>query len=285
MKNLATPIIICFAIILFACAGQNKHSNNNDLKKSNLNGEVKSIKEISYTITEKYGDVQKEFMISNNVKTYNNRGNIIESCDYEMDGKPTFKYTYKYNENDKMVEYIFFLMDGTLGFKCNCKYDSEGNMIEFDVFNTDGSLRTKTSQKFDEQGNCIQELEFKTNDSLTTKKDYKYDEQSNLIVMIETRISDGMVDNTKYKYDKNSYCIEENKYNSDGKLVSKRTCIYDIKGNITERNDDYAVNPSFFRSKSNYTYSNYDDKGNWLKKIDIYNGKSKYITEREIEYF
>jgi hypothetical protein len=75
-----------------------------------------------------------------------------------------------------------------------------------------------------------------------------------------------------HKYDEKGNCIEENKYNSDGRLDSKYIYRYDEKGNQTEMNS-YNSDGSLDRK---YTYR-YDEKGNRTEM-------NRHNSEGNLEY-
>ena len=95
--------------------------------------------------------------------------------------------------------------------------------------------------------------------------------------------SDGRLNSkTTYKYDEKGNNIEENNHDSDGRLNSKTTYKYDEKGNnIEENNYD-----SDGRLGKNYTYKyEYDKNNNWTQRIEYKNTIPHRITERIIEYY
>ena len=64
----------------------------NDLKKLNLNGNVKSIREFSYKVFEKFGDIQKGEAGLSYYNIFSNKGNKIEDNRYNPDGSLDKKY-------------------------------------------------------------------------------------------------------------------------------------------------------------------------------------------------
>ena len=90
-----------------------------------------------------------------------------------------------------------------------------------------------------------------------------YDEKGNKIEENDYD-SDGRLDSkTTYKYDEKGNIIEENDYDSDGRLDSKYIYKYDEKGNKIEENR-YDSNG---RLSQKTTYK-YDEKGNTIEKND-----------------
>jgi len=84
------------------------------------------------------------------------------------------------------------------------------------------------------------------------------------------------------KYDDKGNKIEENNYKSDGSLGSKYTYKYDDKGNKIEENNYNSDGSLDYK----YTYKyNYNEKNNWIERLELKNDIPQYILEREIEYY
>ena len=82
-------------------------------------------------------------------------------------------------------------------------------------------------------------------------------------------------------YNEKGNKIEDNSYDSDGRLLGyKTTYKYDEKGNNIEKNN-YDSNG---RLDSKYTYE-YDKNNNWTQRIEYKNTIPHRITERIIEYY
>ena len=75
--------------------------------------------------------------------------------------------------------------------------------------------------------------------------------------------------------------IEENKYNTQGKLDLKFTWKRDDNSNVIEENI-YSADGKLDH-KTTFKYE-FDEKGNWIKKITFKNQIPKSIKEREFEY-
>ena len=75
--------------------------------------------------------------------------------------------------------------------------------------------------------------------------------------------------------------IEENKYNTQGKLDLKFTWKRDDNSNVIEENI-YSADGKLDH-KTTFKYE-FDEKGNWIKKITFKNQIPKSIEEREFEY-
>lgn len=218
--------IFVFSILLSACSFFNKE--NNDLDKMNLNGKIKSIRESSFQAIEKFGEVTKGIKAREDewefdyIRTYNHKGNIIESNEYNSDGSLNFKRTYEYDDKGNKIKSNEYKSDGSLGYKSISKYDNKGNLIEGNVCKLDGIQDYRWTLKYDDKGNLI-------------KKEY--------------------------------YGLHRPLKNNTGQWIAKRG-----PWKIT------------LKSSSTFKYE-FDNKGNWIKRIDFYNNIPEHIIEREIEYF
>ena len=108
-----------------------------------------------------------------------------------------------------------------------------------------------------------------------------YNEKGNKIEENYYNSNGRLYSKTTYKYDEKGNMIEDNFYDSDdGSLIYKNTYKYDEKGNIIEENH-YDSNG---RLDSKYTYE-YDKNNNWTQRIEYKNTIPHRITERIIEYY
>jgi len=102
---------------------------------------------------------------------------------------------------------------------------------------------------------------------------------------IERAISypDGSVESkSTSKYDKNAILIEKNEIPSCCISV-KYEYKYDEKRNLTEEISSKADGSK--GTKYAYVYSNFDQEGNWNKKITFENDQPTLITYRELDYY
>lgn len=93
-------------------------------------------------------------------------------------------------------------------------------------------------------------------------------------------IFDNFVSNSLYIFNDKGNRIEENRYNSDGELLTKATYKYDDKGNIVEMHEEIGSDHS-----NKFAEYEYDKQGNWTRLIYYENRIPKYWIEREFEYF
>ena len=257
-------MLIVLLIISSACSVNKENAdNNNDWRKDNLIGKVKSFTETSYKVKKAFGKIEKGqrerkdgFLSYNDFQNvYDKNGNIIELNFYE-EGR-IYKLNYRYNdEKEEKIGYDFYNADGSLYHKIVFKYDDKGNVIEEKVYDTNDSLNYKSLYKYDIYGNRIEENDYDASGTLNNKVVYKYDVTGNK--------------------------VEQNGYNADGDLVNKITFKYDDKGNIIDENG-YNADGSL-NYKWTYKYE-YDDQGNWIKRIEFKYNNAEYVVERKYEYY
>lgn len=195
MKTKVISILV-FIVLLSGCSTIKKEKN--DLKKMNLKGKVRSIREFYYKAVEKSGEILKgkiekyDFEHRDTYIIFNNKGNGIEENAYNADGSFAYKWTCKYDNKGNQIETNDYDSDGKFYKKWIIKYKYKWNKIETNVYNSDGSFSHKWILKYDYKGNQIEQNNYRSDGSLVRKWVSKYDDKGNQ--------------------------IEENAYNSDGSL-------------------------------------------------------------------
>jgi hypothetical protein len=201
-------ILLILGLFLLIQYSQVKAQTRNDLIKKNINGPVKSIKEMRYKAVDKFGEIQKGAILGCELIKYNNKGNVLEKRIYWT--------------------------DGSLIRICSYKRDSKGNKIGEDSYDTSGKLNEKSIYNIDFNGNIIEENVKTIGDSRYNYKfTYKYDIIGNQIERCEYNSDGNLKVKYVYKYDIKGYLIEILSYNSGGSFDSKDTFTYkfDKKGN------------------------------------------------------
>lgn len=199
MKTKTVISSLTLFLMIFFCSTM--LGQKNDLKKLNLNGNVKSIREFSSITIENFGDIQKDKAKLSYYNIYSNNGNKIEDNRYNSDGSLNKKFTYKYDSTGNRIEQNQFTSDDSLIRKITYKHDKQGNIIEDNSYTPDGNLDKKFTYKYNNKGNRIENSIFTSQGNLDKKFIYKYDDKGNV--------------------------IEENCYSSDGSLLSKDTYKYE----------------------------------------------------------
>jgi hypothetical protein len=160
MKTKTVIIFLTFYLMIFFCS--TIFGQKNDLRKLNLNGNIKSIREFSYKAIEKLGDIQKGKAGFFYYNFFSNKGNKIEDNSYISDGSLIKKFTYKYDDKGNRIENSRFTSDGNIEKKYTYKYEDMGNAIEENCYTSDGILLSKYTYKYeyDNQENWNKQIRF-----------------------------------------------------------------------------------------------------------------------------
>ncbi|NPV51885.1 MAG: hypothetical protein HPY60_11930 [Candidatus Methanofastidiosum sp.] len=191
--------------------------------------------------------------------TYNKDGGITKEVSKNSNGENRFIIELTYDNNHKMIEEKHWSILGN-----NDKWIIKNNEIE----NT--AIRYFTKGEGDFTSSSGTKYYFNKNDLIEKVEDdnyvwiYKYDDRNNLIFrfMDEKMQAINLDDNSKSNH------------------ISSIEMNYDSNSNIIRYIDKSRgkVNKDKF-----FTYE-YDNLGNWIKKIEYWKDEPIYIFEREIFY-
>ncbi len=190
---------------------------------------------------------------------HDKKGNIIEIDFYKSNGNAVEREiieVYKVDENGYRTEHDTYCGNkDTLHYKEYIKNNTNGLEIEVIKVNNRGIIISTVNKAYDEKGNQTDYKLFKR-DTLKTEIRHKYDDKGN---------------NTEW-------CTFNN-----GKLEVKWTNTYDKNGTLVESTGFKADSSS----SHNFTihFENFDKEGNWLKWVEMKDGKPIEIKERTIEYY
>ena len=115
-------VLIITSLIFSIATAQNQ---NTDWARMKVKGKVKTMREISYSVTDKPGDTKKQ------------------------NGKRTDSLIYNFSNNGNLTEERTYNQDGSLKEKTTYLYDKNGNKTEENLFNPDGSLKEKYTYKYE----------------------------------------------------------------------------------------------------------------------------------------
>ena len=249
--------ILYFIIPLFlmSCGGKEVY---NDLKQQNLQGEIKQVRMSSYSVIEKFNQVEKKARTSereNTLTIFNNKGNQVEKTFFSTTDKAMRNYVYR--------------------------YDTKGNRALVNEFKENGTLKTRYIYSYDPETNEVVIYSFIVHGAFVLK-DIRFYNDKQLLLEEEIYNKKGELEQKQINtYNDRDLCIETNIYNSDGELNLKYSYAYDDKGNMVERKK-YAKEG---KTLANHTYIyTLDEKDNWIQRIEYLNGKAIYLTDREITY-
>lgn len=273
MKRTLSIFIIVLVAISTISYGQKVKGY---LSEKKLKGSVKYIEEKTFYVLVGEGD-DVEYNLKNHYLTkVNQEGNI----EFNINRKDGESLIYEYNSKGENVE-VSFNSAGEYTWRTIYSYDDNGNLIESNISSQDRGVEVKTIYQYDDNGDLIIEDMYDSEGYLEERIKRVYDANKNIISLITGNENKVNEINT-YSYDEKGNPIEWTIIQDD-ELITNYTYIYDLKGNVIEGNSFYK--DGTLREKFTYKYD-YDQKGNWTKKI-TYNelSEQKIIEERKIVYY
>lgn len=219
--------------------------NSKSPKFMGLKGKVETVKEFKYEAIDKFGEIEPSDLEEVIAYTFNADGHLVKYGIYNEDGDCIVRIEHTYN-GEECTQSTFYN-----------SYSDETtiqNLIE---------VKDNTQIWEIRQGDKITQVEFVKSDKYsrhTTRKDGAIEEQQ------------------ENWFDDNGNVIEV-------KIVKGNDIVYWAKSKFQDGNE---VQTEYLKGDdggvATYAYEDYDDTGNWTKKIVYRNGEPTYIIKREIKY-
>lgn len=311
--NLKKIIVLLIFPLMSACSFVAPHST--DVSKEGLKGRVMYLKESSFEAVDKFGEIaegergRKSKLGFDYAKRFNRKGAMEEYSEFESNiGSLVYKNTISYDEYYQPTMQRSYSAHGQMDLKSNYTYDAHGLVVEIASCKMDGTLSARYTYKYDNDGRVLIETCYRGDGSFDWKKKYEYNRRGQVIEKLRDEADNRFdctyiyVYNKKHQlaeeivkdadrifdkryvftYNRKGQRVLEESYNSSAKLYSRLQFEYNKRGHKIVMNELYAGD-KHLRSYS-YTYD-YDHKGNWIRRIEYYNDKPRYIINREIEYY
>ena len=272
MKN--TALTAALSLALFACS---TNTADNDLRKLNLHGAVKSILEETYLLSE---DGQKGAKTMDNGfdhrKLFDKKGFLVRKDLFNPEGTPAGTYIYEYNAGHLLTKETKYTptdnIDKVYTYSYNAHHQLEtqtthtalGNVEYLDKF-THPSPTLSVQECADAAGNPLYkwEYEYDAHNNMTRKTWYAFG---------------NIVFNTFVYNDKNQ--LTEQTELTDSGATTRWQYTYDAQGNATS---EVCTYPDGEQNTNLFEYE-YDKRNNWTVKQVSGNGVPLYRVERTIEY-
>jgi len=250
MKQFACLLIISVSIL--SC-NSGKHNLRSDLNESNLKGKVWKIEKTIHNADAKVRCACGEGDECNQTRSvYNEKGNLAESADIEIDGKILVTSRYIYNSDGACKEIEKYSGEKLVGKEVNII--SEDKLMEVKTFDKDGV--TENVCKYEYRGDDV-------SDGTT------YNAAGEIVSSFHNEYLNGQLDSQTEK---------DNKGNITGITKYMRNSNNDVI--------ESAFNNPRMNSENKLTFDyEYDKEGNWIKKTQLYNGKIAGIIMRNITYY
>ena len=272
--------IVFLSVFLFSFTDGNKKKS--DLENDHIHGKVKAIHVYDYTrpgqqhmdldpLTIPLNDTGKHSTI-----TYDLNGNLIENIN--GDGKKIESNTYD-NSGNRIYSKIFNTKDYT-NQESYYVYDAKGNMIENKTLTIKRDTPTiKKIYTYDNKNN-LKEMDLYSKNKFMNKWLFKFDEKGNELEESKFDSANVFVEKWVFEYNAFGYKNEMAMYTDS--LVQRYVYSYNDKGDVTEEILYGRFNRVYHDNLYKYQY---DDKGNWVRKIYSVGSTQKTNTVRVFEYY
>lgn len=266
--------------------------SENEFKKRNLKGRVKSLKEFSYNGHVKSEEIIKEKLREGICLFFDRHENNIKATYYKSDMSVQAIFDYDYDSNGNLTEMRHSDYMGMLKSKEVFAYDRQGNKVKEVRYDSNGKTISNEAYSYDLKGNKVEEINYNLNGEMARKFTYLYDDNENLKEIIENKL-DGefiVIWRCSYKYDNHNNIIEELSFQNELPSESHK-CKYELNGNVFKESIYYDEsgrvswsqecitdkNGRYIKDANNSTYE-YDDKGNL---IEVHNPANMACEENE----
>lgn len=255
MKSL--PIMILTAYMMLAASCNNRYFPVSELRFNGMKGNVQSTKTSCFEASQRFGEVIKDedeivFVIR---QKFDENGFMIENIHYNKYGKESYEGYFTYSDGYMSG----FVEINTYGKQ---KKEIKGTRIEL----------SKNYAKWEYEGTGFKYGEL-TYDDIIVNGDCYHQINTNedgVVVMQRLIRKDGFIV-TQIRHDNDGSMMFNEAYelNSDDLIVKSIRC------------NNHSVES--YTEICEYEYTEFDDHGNWTKRIMKCNG-SLYLQEREINY-
>lgn len=156
-------------------------------------------------------------------------------------------------------------------YKYYYEYEKENRLpITEKSISTDGSEKSKVVYKY-ENNRIKEDLAYSSNNELIQKTAYHYDDVKKQVDIVSLRYFNGREVQSliTLQYNDNKQWTKRIIYDANGKIDSEVSFEYDDKGLLKKMSVCCQFNYS-----NTYEYK-FDEKGNWIERIELYSQKGK----------
>lgn len=273
-------------------------------------GNVKSVFQEDYFAKDSMGIVTpKARANTENFIAYFNENREIETykefnLDYEQNTLWLMveeKYNYS-NENKVVISIVIYDASGSelKHMQHIKKYDSKGDLLEFLISNEE--FFSKIVYKYGDNKNIKDESTYGKDGNLSRRTIYEYDRQGRK-AKVRHRTKEGIIRQVfEYQYSNN--WVNEFYYvpNKEGELILQKEEKFNEAGLKIENSNstytqyyEYSKGGDLIKTKTVYKSDNsiiegyntyeFDNEGNWIKRIIYLDNSPQYLTVRKIEYY
>jgi len=186
--------------LMLSCSSPQVKSVKNDLSAKNLKGEVKSLTESRYTVTEDSGSIQKGELLFREISQYTKDGWLEDVKRVKPNGDVEYRVSFKHDDRGYMTESSIYKSDGSFLYKESYSYDDRGIQTGKSGYMPDGSIEHSEKFKYDSRDNMIEKNFLDPNGKLRKISLFKYDDLDRLIEKEGYNESGGLEYNAIFSY-------------------------------------------------------------------------------------
>jgi len=211
---------------------------------------------------------------------YDEKDRVIECKKFQPEEVPFHKQINEYNSQGQLIETSEFDTDGKCVSKTKAHFDLNGNRI-LTIYQGGSNGFAKTEERiFDATENNTDNYTF-SGEAVESQVSHQYNEQGKVIETVQRFPSKNEQTITRYEYDaqnhqiglvvlKNNMVTTKIKFRYDSHRNLEESFTYGMSGNLQSR------------EKREYEY---DAEGNWTKQIVFANKKPASVILRQIVYY
>lgn len=276
--------ILCALLFIFMTSCSEGNVKGSYWEASSLKGKVESVKTITFEAERRFGEIAKGDIDEIEFCKFDNKGKLLEVSQFDSDGETIYEsfYTYDGDILRECKQYTFGKLERTTIFA-----PRKDNVDEVNIYNAEGDKIIQERHEYSDDNLLIAIKTYNLEDNSIDSVSFTY-ENGRLKSQI-CHDSDGSeAFSLYYEYKQGKMSTSISKYIFDNTMWGTKYT-YDplSKAIIQEENGSYGEDGAF---KAHYTaiyQYEYDNKGNWIKKVS--NKKDSRepleIVEREIVYF
>ncbi|MGB0521461.1 MAG: hypothetical protein ACPGJS_00805 [Flammeovirgaceae bacterium] len=274
---------ILFLFVVLSCAQKTEtipYRGQSDWKDMKLNGKVKSMKVQTYKAVDNFGELSKG----------------------EKQWGRSYNEYYVFNTQGYIVEEGWFIAEDSLGEKGISKYDDQGYKVLDEWYGANAELNSYTEFTYSETRDKYEMTRFDADKNLLSKT--KFHDTFNSLETIVYNASGAFEGKSEWEYDDDRNPLKWIIYGENGLVEAEIILKRDHQGRLIDHrhtadnkvtqtfysyeNHPYPISQSSERGtlKFEWTYEyEFDELGNWIKRLSKLNGKGEFIVEREIVYY
>ncbi len=281
-KSFGSVFSILLLIALLGCTAKKK----TDLQEMSVQGQVKQIIELQYLTVEKFGKVEKGDLYRQEgwdlIMNFDEQGYFSKVTHIDKQGNEVGYTDYLYNEQKQLIEVLNYDANGGFSDKARRIYDKKGRIYEVLLINSGDGLIGSVQLDYSDTTHTVTETHYNSRGKLQRKEIRQLDKNE---FPVETKIYDSenkLINHRKEAFDKNGERNTLTVFSPEGETLMNVSFKYDKKGNLILQEGTDEEGKPFLPQRYEYEF---DQQGNWTKKVEYVGDKSTSWTERQFEYY